>query len=251
MYIGPAGWPLKEGLLWGAYFYTRVGTLIPLEGHREPSGAIVLYEGDPSAPHDEQPRFELTFAAGTAVSGTWTRADTQRTVRVRLKRVPQPAPFEKAIARPRTFDSPEWPFTFTYPDGWSLRYSDASLVLQSPDPFDLLFDNRLECSRGEGLPARPAAGEPATEFRGGFFLGHDGWLAPSDESPNPSCDQPESKCAAPPARSAGSARFMRTTTGYRSYNPWGYAGLAEARSYLVIDGSQWVHCVDRLLDSPD
>jgi len=251
VFFGPAGWPLEEGTLWGAYFYTREWALIPLEGHREPSGAIVLYEGDPGTAKDQRARFELNLTQGPIVSGTWATADRSRTARVRLRTIPQPPPYEKAIARPRTFDDPQWPFTFTYPNGWSLKVSASTFLLQSADPFDMLFDNRLECERGEGLPPRPAAGAPPTEFHGAFYLGHDGWVAASEHSVTPFCDEPNSECTTPTTRSSGDAVFMGVATSYRSYNPWGYAGMADAANYLVVDGNRWAFCVDRALDSPD
>ena len=68
---------------------------------------------------------------------TWATAGRSRTARVRLRTIPQPPPYEKAIARPRTFDDPQWPFTFTYPNGWSLKVSDSTFLLQSADPFDM------------------------------------------------------------------------------------------------------------------
>ncbi len=52
-------------------------------------------------------------------------------------------------------------------------------------------------------------------------------------------------------RQVGSTVLMSAEVGYRAHNPWGYAGISEAREHLVIDGAEWVHCFDRLLDSED
>ncbi len=251
MYVGPAGWPLKEDLLWGAYFYTRDWTMIPLEGHREPSGAIVLYEGDPGTSQELRPMFELNVTSGTVVSGTWKAPDSQRPTRVRLKTIPQPPPFEKAIARSRTFARPEWPFSFAYPDGWSLQDSGERFVLQSRDPQDMMFGNGLDCERGVDVPPRPPAGAPPKEFRGAFYQSDEGWVVASEQSVTTLCDEPDSDCTAPLTRSDGSATFMSASGAYRSHNPWGYAGIAEANHYLIVDGNRWAFCFDRLLDSPD
>jgi len=34
----------------------------------------------------------------------------------------------------------------------------------------------------------------------------------------------------------------------RGSGPWGYMGLAEARSHLIIADGRWVSCSDRLFD---
>ena len=135
-----------------------------------------------------------------------------------------------------------------FPADWSLQVTGTTLLLQSADPLDMLFSNSLECQRGGSLPQPPLAGTLPVPFEGSFYRAHDGWVVPSRMGD--SCDEANSKCAKPSTRRIDDAVLMDTRMGYRSHNPWGSAGLAEANEYLVIAGSGWAHCIDRALNSP-
>jgi hypothetical protein len=57
--------------------------------------------------------------------------------------------------------------------------------------------------------------------------------------------------ARPNVRTTGTTTIMSAPQGYRVYNIWGYGGIASVTEYLAIDGSDWVHCMDGLLDTDD
>lgn len=247
LFVESAGFPKNEGL-WGVYYYTRYRTPIPIEGERLSIGTIRLYEGvdnGDALPPRSRPRLDLEMSDPATVTGTWTSADGRRRLPVRLRRVQQPAGFEIAVRTPRLFANPRWPIELTYPAGWFLQVTSTMLTLRSPDPEDMLFDNLLECERGRGLPRVPVGDEAPELFQGGYVLTRDGWRV---DSGLVSCD---GRNCAPETRRIGSVLFMSAETGYRSRNPWGYAGIADANEYLVIDGNEWVHCFDRVLDSKD
>jgi len=248
MFVGPGRFPLQEGRIWGGYFYTRAWEFIPLEGESLPSGVLRVYEGDPSIPQSGRARLELTIDSSGA-DGKWTSADGARTQPVELRKMAKPPLFKDAMAHPKTFADPAWPITFTYPDSWPLKNSGTSLVVQSPDPFDMIFENQVECERGTRLPPPPADGEPPKEFRDGFYRTHDGWVATTRTVEF--CDEPDSKCVAPHTRSNGRAIIMDADISYRAHNPWGFAGMAEAVGYLAIDGDRWAYCFDRVFDTRD
>jgi len=248
MFVGPGGFPLPDGHIWGAYFYTRAWEFIPLDGERLASGVIRVYEGDPTLPQKSRAHLDMTLDS-TGADGTWTSADGARKLPVELHKIAKPPLFKDAMAHPKTFADPNWPITFTYPDTWSLKNSGTSLVVQSPDPFDMIFENQVECERGTHPPPPPAAGEPPKEFRDGFYRTRDGWVVA--KSTTQLCDEPDSKCVAPHARSSRRAVLMDADIGYRAHNPWGFAGMGEAVGYLAIDGDRWAYCFDRVFDSRD
>jgi hypothetical protein len=242
-YVGDAGYPKEDGL-WGMYYYTKYWLPLTLEGGWTSPGQVRLTEGDPGNAR-AKPRFDLKMSQSPLVEGTWTSADGQQVLPVKLRRVPKPPPFEVAIRRARRFEHPKWPITLSYPAGWRLDASDGKLTLRSPDPEDMLFRNELDCVRGTGLPAPPRSGEPPVEFEWPFFRGESGWLAGtglSGECESDTCKPPES-------RQAGAGVFMKASMAYRSHGPWGYWGLAEASAYLVVVDDEWARCSDRLLDA--
>jgi hypothetical protein len=242
MFLEAAGWPKDDGV-WGVYYYTDDRFPITLEGERLPNGVIRVYEGDPGDSREDRARMDLSF--GSAVTGTWMPADGGKTLPVRLRRTKQPAPFEIAVRNARRFANPGWLMELTYPAGWFLEASGTHLKLRSPDPQDMMFDNALTCNRGRGLPRVPGANEAAVEFEGSFFRTHDGWRI--EGSPTAHCER--DSCVVPKTRQVGTMIIMSGEASYRSHNGWGYAGIAETIQYLLIDGEDWVHCVDRLLDS--
>lgn len=246
MYVGAAGFPERDGL-WGAYFYTSQWTLIPLEGPDPSSATVVLHEGNPILDEAARPRLELNFASRPRVTGTWTSADGARVLAVRLRVISQPPSYDRAITHPRVFNDPRWPIAFEYPDGWSLQLSDTTLRLQSPDPEDMLFENRLECERGRGLPAPPRPKAPPVMFRWPYYRTSGGWVVSPDNFV--ACDDPEQQrsCAAPEARSSARSVLMQTDTGIRVYSPFGYGGAGDSEAYLAIAGQEWAQCADRLL----
>jgi hypothetical protein len=247
LFVETAGYP-KEAGLWGMYFYTRYWTPIPLEGEQLSANSIQLLEGDPSD-SPLRPRFDLTMS-GEAVTGTWTSADGRRGVPVHLRRVAQPAAYDTAIRNAQRFTDVRWPMEFSYPVGWFLKVTGTTLVLRSPDPEDMLSDNVLTCERGRGLPsAPPPEGEPV-HFQGSYYRTHDGWRVEEAPGPGANCDDGPT-CASPTVRKVRSTLLMSAEASYRVFGPWGYGGLADSREYLVIDGSEWAHCFDRLLDSND
>jgi len=228
--------------LWGIYYDTKDWTPVPLEGDWTPPGRIRLFEGDP---RDEgpKPRFDLSISE-SAVDGTWTSADGQETLRVRLRRIPKPAPFKVAIGRARHFADARWPITLSYPADWRLDVGDSDLELQSPDPFDMLFDNNLSCVRGRGLPSSPGPEDPPEKLKWPWFRGRSTWLFQSGDG-----DCTTDRCEVAESEQRGAGTFFRGDVGYRMYGPWGYMGLADESSYLAIVGQEWVVCGDRLLDT--
>lgn len=243
VFIEAAGSP-KESGLWGFYYRTKDWTPIPIEGEELAPGSIQMYELDPRLDSRNGSRLDLTLATRD-ITGTWTSSDEGRTLPVRLRRVPQPASYQVALKKsPRRFADPRWPMEFPYPAGWLLQVSASKLLLRSPDPLDMMFDNVLTCKRGRGLPSATVE-VPFKHFMGSFFRTPDGWMVASA----PMSDCPGHSCKAPSIRRVGSTLFMRSEIGYRSHNPWGYAGIADADEYLIVAGSEWAHCRDRLLDS--
>jgi hypothetical protein len=247
MFLETSGYP-KENGLWGMYYYTRDWIPIPLEGERLASGRIRLYEGDPGRNVGTRARFDLDVS-DAAATATWTSADGTRTLPVDLRRVARPASYEAALKSARRFGDRRWPIELAYPTGWFLEVTGTKLVVRSPDPRDMLLGNVLECERGRGLPGMPGMGAPAEHFRGSYFYTRTGWQV--EGSPGPGAECKSESCRAPKTRRSGSVLLMSAEIAYRSYNPWGYAGIADAREHLVIEGSEWVHCFDRLLDSED
>jgi hypothetical protein len=151
-----------------------------------------------------------------------------------------------AIQQPRRFADPRWPFEFSYPAGWFIHVTGAELVLRSPDPQDMLADNELQCEHGSGLPSVPDARSESQRFQGSFYLDHSGWKVQMGPG---FCER--ENCESPKTRMMGPATFMSAEVAYRTGNVWGYGGMGDAREYLVIEGSEWAHCFDRLLDSED
>jgi hypothetical protein len=243
MFIEDGGWPKDDGV-WGAYYYTSDWLPLMLDGTRLADGTVRLYEGEPGPSVEGRPRFDIKL--GTTVTGTWTAGDTAPKVPVRLHRTKQPLRYEDAIKSPRRFADPGWPLQLTYPAGWRLDVGGTDLTLRSPDPQDMMFDTMLQCERGRGLPPAPQAGEAATEFKGFFYRAADGWRI--EGNPEHECDDAES-CPIARTRRVGSVSLMSGETSYRSHNAWGYSGIASAREHLVIDGEEWAHCSDGLLDS--
>jgi hypothetical protein len=251
LFVEPAGYPKMSGL-WGMYYYTRYWTPIPLEGEHLSPDTIRLYEGEPNGNSPSRPRFDLNVSEPATVTGTWTSGDGRRTLPVRLRRIAQPAAYETAIQNSRRFADTRWPIEFNYPAGWFLEVTGKKLVMRSPDPKDMLFRNFLECARGRGLPSVPVVEEAVVHFQGSYYRASEGWRVDTGPGPGPDCEGREGRnCETPKTRQAGSAILMSAHIYYRSYGPWGYAGIAGAREHLVIDGSDWVHCFDRLLDSDD
>jgi len=246
MFIETAGWPKDDGL-WGVYYYTSDVFPITLEGEQLPNGMIHMYEGDPGESRDHRARLDLKL--GATVKGNWTPVGGGKMLPVRLRRTKKPAPFEIAVRTPRRFTHPEWPIQLTYPAGWFLEGSGSHFKLQSPDPQDMMFDNALTCNRGRGLPPAPGANEAAVEFEGAFYRTHGGWRIEGYSGGYCESDTDRNSCVVPKTRHVGTMTIMSGDTAYRSHNAWGYAGMAEAIQHLVIDGDEWVHCVDRLLDS--
>ena len=241
-YIGDAGWPKSSGL-WGAYYFTKNWSAIPLDGDWTAPGRVRLTEGV-AGDAGAKRRFDLNISQPGAVEGTWTSADGARVLPVRLRRVPKPAPFEVAIRRPRQFADSKWPMRLSYPDGWRLDVSSTELTLRSPDPLDTLFDNELHCVRGGGVPSPPRPGDPPVEFSRPFFRGDSGWLVAAGLS----ADCTTAACQPPESRATEAGVFLKSSVEYRSHGPWGYMGLAEASVYLIVVEQTWVRCTDRLLD---
>lgn len=243
MFIGEPGAPKKSGL-WGTYFYDAHWEPIPLEGAVLPTGDYEFWEGDPSTPPDARARFTLHF--GSVVTGTWR--DGTRTLPIRLTRTAQPAPFKDAIRHARRFADPRWPFTFKYPDGWMLRVDDTDLLLRSPDPEDMLYQNELACQRGHGVPAPPPPGEPPRPFAetSSFYRTASGWVV-ADGNLMQDCQDRDSDCAHASVRQSGNLIIVSADVGYRAYTVWGYAGAAERSEYLILRGDDWVSCADRLI----
>jgi hypothetical protein len=240
LFIESAGWP-KKGGLWGICYYTKYWTPISLDGEWVSPGRIVMNELDPVTDAPSGARFDLQLSADGAVTGTWISVDGRR-LPVRVRRVAQPAAFEIAIQKARRFAQPPWPVEITYPEGWFFQATDTSLVLRSPDPHDMFFDNELRCERGRGLPPVPAEREEPIPFHEGFYRAHDGWRVQVTSLV-------DAELSLPKTRTMGSVTFMSAETAYRAHNAWGYSGIREAKAYLVIDGDEWVYCVDRLLDT--
>ncbi|MDO8794064.1 MAG: hypothetical protein Q7J25_05535 [Vicinamibacterales bacterium] len=243
VFIESAGWP-KDGGLWGMYYYTKYWTPIALEGDWISPGRILMYEGDPGAESRLRPRFDLQLSAQGAVTGAWTSADGRRRLPVRLHRIARPPPFDIAIQRARRFADPRWPIEISYPEGWFLQVTDMELVVRSPDPQDMLFDNELRCERGRGLPPVPGEQDEPQAFQGGFYRTRAGWRVRVS-------NLRELGLEVPRTRVVGSMTFMSAETAYRAHNAWGYAGIGEGKEHLMIDGYEWVLCYDRLLDSDD
>ncbi len=186
------------------------------------------------------------------MTGTWTSGDGRRTLPVRLRRIARPAAYEAAIQNPRRFADTRWPIEFNYPAGWFLEVTGTKLVMRSPDPLYMLFRNVLECKRGRGLPGVPVVEGAVVHFQGSYYRVSEGWRVDTGPGPGTDCRGREGRnCEPPKTRQAGSALLMSADIDYRSHGPWGYAGIAGAKEHLVIDGSEWVHCFDRLLDSED
>jgi hypothetical protein len=240
IYIGEAS-SARKGLE-GIFVYSTDWSGLPLKGDWSVPGRIRLSEGDPGSPTPKA-AFDLDVSQ-SQVTGTWTSSDGSQVLPVRLQRVPEPPRFDVAIRRPRRFQNTTWPITLSYPDGWRLVVSEAHLTLRSPDPKDLLFDNELACVRGTELPPPPASDQEPVELEWPFFRGPSGWLVPTGIGG--SCE--DEKCEPPEVRKTSVGLFMKTEFGYRSHGPWGYAGIAVGRAYLVVVGDEWVHCRDRLLD---
>jgi len=243
VYIADAGWPKESGIR-GIYYYTRYWTPLPLDGDWVDDQHIRLIEGDADNNYP-QPRVDLTLSNSTAVTGTWTSAKGDRTVPVRLRRVPQPPSFATAIKQKVRFDDPRWPISLDYPRGWRFEASEGRLLLRSPDPKDMLYENELSCEQGSGVPDAPGPEEPDEPFISPFYWTRDGWRVGT--SLVEGCDA--DNCEKPKTRPEKYGRFMRAEAGYRSSSPWGYGGLGSMEVYLVVIGDRWVACQDRLLDS--
>jgi len=223
VYFGLAG-PPKEGGLWGMYYYTSIGTPIPLDGECvvDPdclNGRIRLVEGDPRE-DGPKPIFELDVKA-KQVTGTWTSADGKRRLPVQLRPIAKPSPYEVAISQGRTrrFSDPRWPVEFDYPQGWLLQTTATTLTLRPPDPEAALYDERLECERGSEVPVVPQRGEPAPVL-GNFFLTRDGWRAsPGSGLLAGSCGEDPGECTTPETRKSRGVATMMGPVAYRSFTP--------------------------------
>ena len=223
------------------YYYTKYWTPIPIDGacitagDCLSNGRLRLAEGDPQDAA-VKPTFDLEVESSGQVTGNWTSADGARKLSVRLRKIPQPKPYDVAIQQPIRFADPRWLITFDYPQGWFLGVTETTLLLRSPDPMYLLFDKELRCSRGSRLPTAPTD-DSLRHLNGDFYLSRDGWVVKSGlldrrERPN--------------IRKQGTAVILSAESGYRGYTPWGYSGIASSNEYLFIDGAEWVQCMDRL-----
>jgi hypothetical protein len=229
----------EDVVLWGVYYETKDGAPIPLQGDWLSSSTIRMNMG--TSIDVASPRFDLNISGQSAVTGTYTAGDGQPVLPVRLRRVAQPAAYEVAIRKnPQRFADPRWPIEFAYPAGWLLQVTDTELVLRSPDPKGMLDDTVLECSRGSGLPSVPGVGEDPVHFQGGFYRTRTGWVVQETQV---------SDFLPPKTRRVGSTMLMSAEMYNGAYGPWGNLGLAAYTQYLAIDGTEWAHCSDRLLDS--
>ena len=120
VYLGDAGYPKKDGGLWGMYYYTKFWTPIPLDGDWVAPGRVRLLEGDPLDETSLKPRFELTIPASGPATGTWTSADGRRVLRNALRRISKP-PEYAAAGLTRRFTDANWLITFRYPASWRLQ----------------------------------------------------------------------------------------------------------------------------------
>lgn len=162
---------------------------------------------------------------------------------------PPSVQYADAMRRSRQFAHPRWAMTLNYPEGWFLHVTDTELVLRSRDPEDVIFDNELRCTRGSGLPSVPDNADDIYEFQGSFYRAQDGWRVKSGLRATENCEN--DSCESPNTRRVGAVVIMSGEGGYRGYSPWGYSGVSSGTEHVVIDGDDWVHCYDRLLDSDD
>ena len=246
LYIETAAHPKSAGPqpdgLWGMYYYTKYWAAIPIDGACVTvgdclsTGRLHLEEGDPYRNAALKPRLDLEVQSSGQVTGSWTSADGTRKLPVRLRKIPQPEPYDVAIQHPTRFADPRWLITFEYPQEWFLGVTETTLLLRSRDPMYLLFDKELRCTRGSRLPRAPKD-DSLWHLNGDFYLSRDGWVVKSSLS-----DQRER----PNIRKEGTAVIMSAESGYRGSTPWGYGGITSSNEYLFIDGAEWVQCTDRL-----
>jgi hypothetical protein len=245
VFIGRAGYPKRSGL-WGMYYYTNHWIPIPLDGDWVATGRVQFLEGDPSDEKSAKARFELAIPESGPVTGTWTSADRRRKLPVTLRRISKPPDYE-AAGLTRRFRDPNWMITFRYPASWRLEVSGRELSLRSPDPERMLSGHAdLVCERGTGLPPAPKSDEPVA-FKWPFFRSRAGWVV--ETFPSGDCEPDGHSCQPPETRRVGRATFMRAEASSRSHGFWGYSGIGGAEAYLVVQGNQWVHCTDSVLDS--
>jgi len=141
-------------------FYEPNGDWIPvlLGGMWKPSG-VDLSAGASRAAFDPETAAPIGRLqgqlTGNAFIGQWTPEGRAQSEPVRLSVVPKTGCEGKGAWK--RFDSPKWPFSFSYPASWHLVEehdgTGESIRLVCPDPEEMAYNSDVTIQQGLGQPA--------------------------------------------------------------------------------------------------
>src|SRR5688572_6755371 len=236
MYLDSPFTPTMD-TVYGVYYYERFKQPIVMTSEPAPNGYLALGECEPcdapAAPHHRL-LLKVDSPDAPTLTGTWTSADGTRTLPVTLRRVGEFVT-DAPITRLQKFTDPRWPIEFMYPAGWFVSVTSRELLVQSPDPEDMVWRRELACDQGRGVPRVPARGEEPVEFDYPFFRTSSGWQVDTWMG-----------MEAADVERYGTAIHMSSDVTNKGAPLWPSPGLFEETRHLVVSGDRWVSCTERL-----